>query len=153
MITRSNKKGAEINLVYSCVTLTVVSFLAATILPMSSEAALAATLALNGSVIPSLVFATIGNCTGVSINYGLGWYGQEKFLGKHLQKKSVARAYSITQKWGKWALLLSWMPIIGDPITILAGALRINLTLFIVLTFTLRFLRYVFIIGIVKPFL
>ena len=145
------REDFSINLVYSCLTLTAVSFLAATIFPMSSEAALAATLALGASPIPALIFATIGNCAGVAFNYGLGWHGEEKLLHKHLQKKSVARAYAITQRWGKWALLLSWLPVIGDPITILAGVLRINLTLFVVVTFTLRFLRYLFIVGIFEP--
>ncbi len=140
-----------ISLVYSCLTLTAVSFLAATIFPMSSEAALAATLALGASAIPALISVTIGNCAGVAFNYWLGWQGEEKFLHKHLQKKSVARAYTITQSWGKWALLLSWLPVIGDPITIFAGVLKVNLALFLIVTFTLRFLRYVFIVGIFKP--
>jgi len=84
----------------------------------------------------------------VAFNYWLGWKGEEKLLHKHLQKKSVARAYRITQRWGKWSLILSWLPVIGDPITVLAGILRIKFTLFVAVTFSLRFLRYLLIVGI-----
>lgn len=123
------------------------SFLAATIIPVSSEAALATTLALEMNPIPALLFATIGNCAGVAFNYWLGWKGEEKLLHKHLHKKSVARAYAMTQRWGKGALLLSWLPVIGDPITILAGVVKVNFGFFVAVTFPLRFLRYLFIAG------
>ncbi len=124
------------------------SFLAATIVPVSSEAALASALALDIQPLLALFFASIGNCTGVAFNYWLGWKGEEKLLHKHLQKRSVARAYRITQKWGKWSLLLSWLPVIGDPITILAGILRVNFAFFAAVVFPLRFLRYLLIVGI-----
>ncbi len=146
--TKAKKVGISISFVYSYLSLTVFAFLAATIIPVSSEAALAATLALGTNPIPALIFATIGNCAGVAFNYWLGWKGEEKLLHKHLQKKPIARAYRITQRWGKWSLLLSWLPVIGDPLTILAGILRINFTLFVAVTFPLRFFRYLFIVGI-----
>ena len=138
----------SISFVYSYLSLTIFAFLAATIIPVSSEAALAATLALGTNPIPALIFATIGNCAGVAFNYWIGWKGEEKLLHKHLQKKHVAKAYRIIQRWGKWSLLLSWLPVIGDPLTILAGILRINFTLFVAVTFSLRFLRYFLIIAI-----
>ena len=125
------------------------SFLAATIVPVSSEAALASALALDIQPLLALFFASIGNCAGVAFNYWLGWKGEEKLLHKHLQKRSVARAYRITQKWGKWSLLLSWLPVIGDPITILAGILRVNFAFFSAVAFPLRFLRYLVVAGIV----
>lgn len=123
------------------------SFLAATILPFSSEAALATALSLKMSPWPTLLFATVGNCAGVAFNYWLGWKGEDKLLAQHLRKKAVARAYAIAQHWGKWSLLLSWLPVIGDPLTILAGVLKINFGLFVAVAFMLRFLRYLFIVG------
>ena len=147
-LTFGGEGGHKHQLVYSYLSLTVFAFLAATIIPVSSEAALAASLALGTNPILALIFATIGNCAGVAFNYWLGWKGEEKLLHKHLQKKSVARAYRITQRWGKWSLLLSWLPVIGDPITILAGILRINFTLFVAVTFPLRFLRYLLVVSI-----
>ena len=106
------------------------SFFAATVLPVSSEAALAAALALKMPAIPALAYATVGNCAGIVFNYWVGSKVEEKLLHQHLQKQPLARAYGIMQKWGKWSLLLSWLPVIGDPITYLAGVLRINFGLF-----------------------
>lgn len=122
-------------------------FLAATIFPVSSEAALIAALALKMPAIPALAFATVGNCVGIVFNYWVGSQVEEKILHEHLQKKSLARAYSLMQRWGKWSLLLSWLPVIGDPITYLAGVLRINFHLFIFVASSLRFLRYLVIAG------
>lgn len=135
---------------YGYVGLMAFSFLAATIVPVSSEAALASALALDMRLLPVLLFATMGNCAGVAFNYWLGWKGEEKLLHKHLQKKAVSRAYKITQRWGKWSLLLSWLPVIGDPITILAGVLKVDVVLFAAVTFPLRFLRYLLVAGIVN---
>lgn len=148
MKMNNTRMSIDISFVYSYLSLTVFAFLAATLIPVSSEAALATALSLGSSPIPALIFATIGNCAGVAFNYWLGWKGEEKLLHEYLQKKSVARAYQITRKWGKWSLLISWLPIIGDPITILAGVLRINFTLFVALSFPLRFLRYLFIVEL-----
>lgn len=127
--------------------LTLFCFFAATILPVSSEAALAAALVLKMPVLPALAFATLGNCAGVACNYWVGSKVEEKLLHQHLQKKPLARAYNLMQRWGKWSLLLSWLPVIGDPITYLAGALRINFHLFIFVASSLRFLRYLVIAG------
>ena len=148
MKMNNTRMSIDISFVYSYLSLTVFAFLAATLIPVSSEAALATALSLGSSPIPALIFATMGNCAGVAFNYWLGWKGEEKLLHEYLQKKSVARAYQITRKWGKWSLLISWLPIIGDPITILAGVLRINFTLFVALSFPLRFLRYLFIVEL-----
>ena len=128
------------------------SFMAATIVPVSSETAVVSALALDMKPLPVLLFATIGNCSAVLFNYWLGYKGEEKFLQRHLQKKAVSKAYSITKRWGKWALLLSWLPVLGDPITILAGVIKINLGLFILVSFTLRFMRYAFIIELFEIF-
>jgi membrane protein YqaA with SNARE-associated domain len=122
-------------------------FLAATVFPVASEAALVAALALKMPAIPSLVFATIGNCAGIVFNYWVGSKVEEKLLRQHLQKRPLARAYSFMQRWGKWSLLLSWLPVIGDPMTYLAGALKINFYLFIFVASGLRFLRYLIIVG------
>lgn len=148
MKMNNTRMSIDISFVYSYLSLTVFAFLAATLIPVSSEAALATALSLGSSPIPALIFATMGNCAGVAFNYWLGSKGEEKLLHEYLQKKSVARAYQITRKWGKWSLLISWLPIIGDPITILAGVLRINFTLFVAISFPLRFLRYLFIVEL-----
>lgn len=63
------------------------SFLAATVIPVSSEAALASALALDMQPMSALFFATLGNCGGVALNFWLGWKGEEKLLHRHLQKE------------------------------------------------------------------
>jgi len=122
-------------------------FFAATILPVSSEAALAAALALKMPTLPALAFATAGNCAGIVFNYWVGSKVEEKLLHQHLQKKALARAYAMMQRWGKWSLLLSWLPVIGDPLTYLAGVLRMNFYLFFSVAAMLRFLRYLAVAG------
>ena len=121
-------------------------FFAATVLPVSSEAALAAALALKMPTIPALAFATVGNCAGIVFNYWVGSKVEEKLLHQHLQKKALARTYKIMQRWGKWSLALSWLPVIGDPLTYLAGVLRMNFYLFFIVAAVLRFLRYLVIV-------
>lgn len=122
-------------------------FFAATILPVSSEAALATALALKLPALPALACATLGNCAGVACNYWVGSKVEANVLHQHLHKKVVARAYELMQRWGKWSLLLSWLPVIGDPITYLAGLGRMNFSLFFFVVALLRFLRYLVIVG------
>lgn len=122
-------------------------FFAATVLPVSSEVALAAALALKMPVIPALVFATVGNCAGIAFNYWVGSKVEEKLLHQYLQKQPLARAYGLMQRWGKWSLAVSWLPVIGDPLTYLAGALRMNFYLFFSVAALLRFLRYLVVAG------
>ena len=127
--------------------LAIICFFAATVLPASSEAALAAALALKMPMRPALVFATVGNCAGIAFNYWVGSKVEEKFLHQYLQKQPLARAYRLMQRWGKWSLAVSWLPVIGDPLTYLAGALRMNFYLFFSVAALLRFLRYLVVAG------
>jgi membrane protein YqaA with SNARE-associated domain len=97
----------------------VSSFLAATLLPGGSEVVLAALLA-NGTVslLPALGVATAGNTLG-----GLSSY----LIGRLIpQKKAENRALAWVQRWGVPALLLSWVPLIGDALCVAAGWLRLN---------------------------
>ncbi len=115
--------------------------LAATIVPISSEGAVAGALALKMKALPVLIWASVGNILGTVVNYFFGiWIGQ-KWVEKKITK-STKKAYEIAHKYGWWSLLLSWLPIIGDPITIAAGVLRWNFFLFSVIVFSLRILRY-----------
>lgn len=101
--------------------------IAATLLPMQSEAALVALLALEPSAVYSLVLvATVGNVLGSQINWWLGtqlhrWQTRRWFPVKPAQLKRAEHWY---QRYGRWSLLLSWLPIVGDPLTLIAGVLR-----------------------------
>ena len=120
------------------------AFLAATILPLGSEFVLSALL-LSGANEWLLVFvASLGNVLGAMVNYALGAWSI-KWLSGHREKieKQIQNAIDHYRKYGVWALCLAWVPVIGDPITIAAGALRVNITMFIVLVSVGKVARYI----------
>ncbi len=132
------------------ISLFFVSFLAATIFPFQSEALLA-TLHLSGDIKAGLlvIVATTGNVLGSCVNWLLGRY-IEHFKHKRwfpANQKQLDRATRTYQKYGVWTLLLAWLPIIGDPLTIIAGLLRTNIVLFIILVTIGKAARYVALVG------
>ena len=114
---------------------------AATIIPVSSEGAVAGALLLEMKSLPVLLWASLGNILGTVINYFFGTWIGKKWLEKKINKSSK-RVYKIAVKYGWWSLFLSWLPFIGDPVTIVAGVLRWNFIVFSIIVFTLRILRY-----------
>lgn len=101
--------------------------IAATLLPMQSEATLVALLTLKpGAVISLVAVASLGNVVGSQINW---WLGTQLHRWQHRRwfpasAEQLARAQLWYQRYGRWSLLLSWMPVIGDPLTMVAGVLR-----------------------------
>ena len=122
------------------------SFLAATILPFSSEAALIGALHERLSPTTALLAASSGNLLAIILNYALGYFLYEKMHTKLLTSKTGKKAYKWGHRYGYYALLLSWLPIIGDPLTIVAGLVRLNFWYFLLITGSLRVLRYYLII-------
>jgi len=123
------------------------AFLAATILPLSSEVVLTALL-LNGLPPTVLVaVATTGNVLGSITNYALGYWASLEFIKRWLKisEEEFVKAEQRFTKYGLISLCFAWVPIIGDPITVVAGILRIRLLWFIVLVTAGKFARYVFI--------
>ncbi len=118
--------------------------LAATIIPISSEGAVAGAFLLKMKPLPILFWAALGNSLGTVINYFMGVWIGHKWLEKN-KSNTVQRAYDLSRRYGIWALGLSWLPFIGDPITIIAGISRVNFGLFALIVFSLRTLRYVLI--------
>jgi len=126
------------------------SFLAATILPLSSELVL---LALIAGGLPSVVLiaiATVGNVLGSLLNYGLGYWASLELIKKWLRmsEQEFVKAEQRFAKYGLVSLCFAWVPIIGDPLTVIAGILRINLTWFLTLVTTGKLLRYIAIVYI-----
>ena len=118
----------------------IVAFLAATILPAQSEAGLAALiLASPASVILLVATASLGNVLGSVVNWYLG-RSIRRFTGKRWfpANARLSRATCWYSRYGRWSLLLSWIPIIGDPLTVVAGIMREP------------FLRFLLIVGIAK---
>lgn len=93
-----------------------------------------------------LLFATLGNTLGSILNYFMGIKGEEYLEKKrYLEKEKILKYKYHFEKFGGYMLLLSWVPIIGDPITLIAGALKYNLKKFIILVLCAKFSRYLFI--------
>lgn len=131
------------------------ALLSATLLPGGSEAALAAVLAF-GQADPAaaIAVATLGNTSGSVVNWATGRF-LARFRGHRLFPVSGAqldRAAAFYRRWGVWSLLLSWVPVIGDPLTVVAGLLGTRLTAFVALVAPAKLLRYMVVAGIVGLF-
>jgi membrane protein YqaA with SNARE-associated domain len=121
------------------------ALIAATVLPVQSEAVLVGLLtASTSSVTALLVVATTGNVLGAVINWGLGrsllrWRERRWFPASDRQ---LARAEGWYRRYGRWSLLGSWLPVVGDPLTVVAGVLREPLVPFLILVTLAKGARY-----------
>jgi len=134
---------------YGSIGLFGISFLAATILPFSSEAALVGAVAIGITKTEALITASIGNCLACLFNYKLGSFFRKISEKKLFSSKHGKKAVHLMEKYGSYSLLFSWLPFIGDPITIAAGIAKINLWLFITVVFSLRITRYIILIEVI----
>jgi membrane protein YqaA with SNARE-associated domain len=123
----------------------VLSFLASTIIPLGSEWLLAALVAAGYNPMISVVVATFGNTLGAVTTYGIGVYGSPVLIGRVLRmsEESRQKAERIYGRYGFWSLLFSWLPVIGDPLCLVGGVLRIRFMLFLFLVFSGKLVRYV----------
>jgi membrane protein YqaA with SNARE-associated domain len=120
---------------YGLPALFLLSFLASTIIPLGSEWLLIM-LVLQGTPVPAAVaVATVGNTLGACTTYLIGSCGSD-FLTRRILRLSdqeISRSRRLYQRFGIWSLLLSWVPVIGDPLCLFAGAMRTSLSLFLIL--------------------
>ncbi|WP_304545145.1 YqaA family protein [Sulfurimonas microaerophilic] len=124
--------------------LALAAFFAATILPFSSEAAFVVALSNGMPIANALLSASIGNILAIIVNFYLGVFLYEKTKAKLFRSKIGKKSYSFGHKYGYWALLLSWLPIVGDPLTLVAGLVRLKFVWFVIIAGSLRVLRYYF---------
>lgn len=120
------------------------SFTAATLLPLGSEWLLAALLLKGGHPLLLVTTATLGNLLGAISTWLIGRYGGEFLIRRCLRidAETQRRAEERYGRYGIWSLLLSWVPLIGDPLCLIAGIFRVRLSLFIPLVATGKLGRY-----------
>ena len=123
-------------------------FLAATLIPASSEALLL--VLFQQGYTPWLLWlaATTGNTLGSCVNWFLG---REivRFRDRRwfpVSPQQLQKAQTLFNRYGTWSLLLAWLPVVGDPLTLVAGVLRVRFVLFLVLVATGKSLRYAVVI-------
>ena len=126
----------------------IISFLAATIFPFSSELTLVSLL--NTDTYNSLLListASLGNILGSVFNWFLGFY-LLKYLNKRwfpFKQNQINEASKRFSKYGVWSLLFAWLPVFGDPLALVAGILKVNFLLFLILVAMGKIGRYFFV--------
>ena len=129
-----------------------ISFLAATILPFSSELTLAGLIATsNYDNLLLLIVASFGNVLGSVVNWVLGFYSRNLTTKKWFpfKEKQIERSSVWFRKFGKWTLLFAWVPVVGDPLTLVAGLLRVKFLDFIILMAIGKVSRYLLVFYLI----
>ena len=130
-----------------------ISFLAATILPFSSELSLAGLIATSDyDNLLLLIVASFGNILGSIVNWALGSYSRNLTTKKWFPFKEtqIERSSKWFRKFGKWSLLFAWVPVVGDPLTLVAGILRVKFIDFIILVAIGKVSRYLIVFFLIS---
>lgn len=125
------------------------AFLAATVLPLSSEVAVLAALAAGYPPLAVLAWASAGNCLGALSSYGLGRLFADRARARLSASPRGRRALERADRFGTWSLLASWLPVVGDPLLVAAGLLRFRWTAVVGLGLGLRVARYAVLVATV----
>ncbi len=130
-------------------TLFFASLLAATLLPGGSEALLLYDLSQNANTFLLVFIATLGNTAGSVINYMIGRKGTVYLIDKgYAKEKYLQKAHVLFTRYGAMALLFSWMPVLGDPITFIAGVTEYDFKKFLFLVLIAKGIRYAVVTGL-----
>ena len=123
----------------------LLSFLASTLLPLGSEWLLVMMLVGGYDPLLSVGTATVGNYLGAVVSYLIGIGGGswliEKVMRVSPQQQERARQYY--GRYGSYSLLISWLPIVGDPLCLVGGMLKVNFGLFTLLVASGKLARYI----------
>ena len=128
------------------------AFLAATVVPFASEITLAAAIAAGGGVPWLVVVATLGNTLGAVVNWALGRF-IERFRDRPwfpADARRLERAQAWFRRYGVWTLLLAWVPVVGEPLTVIAGAMRVRIVPFVILVAIGKATRYVVLASLME---
>ncbi len=137
-------------LLWPCLSLAFSAFISATLLPFGSELVLAGLLTQGYPASLLWGIATVFNTLGSVLN----WYlGRQLLLFQHkswfmFKPTQIEQASTQFQRWGLPSLLLAWLPVIGDPLTLVAGVLRVRLLWFVLLVGFGKGVRYAVVIGL-----
>jgi membrane protein YqaA with SNARE-associated domain len=126
----------------------VSAFTSATLLPGTSEAVM---LGLLGNQYPFWIVigaATFGNVLGSVVNYLIGYHGNQWLMSKiiSVDRSKLEKAEWLYQRYGYFSLIFSWMPVVGDPLTVFAGIFRLPFHIFLAIVTISKFGRY-FVLG------
>lgn len=135
-------------LAYGLPALFILSFLAATVVPLGSEAGVILLCLAGLDPTKILLTASVGNTLGAVANYLLGRWGARLWRRRHPRAPSAAwrEARRRIRRWGAPALFFAWAPIVGDPLTVAAGSLEIPMGRFLVWVAVGKTLRYYLVI-------
>ena len=131
------------------------AFISATLLPGSSEVVLSA-LAFSGECSLTLLWlsATVGNVLGSCVNYWLGTqvnrFADRKWFP--VSKAAMAKAQTQFNRFGVYSLLFAWLPVVGDPLTVVGGIFRVRFSLFVLLVTLGKGLRYAMVLVMALGF-
>lgn len=122
----------------------VTCFLASTVLPLGSEFLVAVLIRAGYSFTGVVMVASIGNYLGACTSYYIGLKGRSGIIEKYLSISTdeLKKADSWFTKYGSYALLFTWLPVIGDAITVSGGLLKLDFKTFSILVFLGKFFRY-----------
>lgn len=126
------------------------AFVSATLFPLGSEALLIYDIKEGYNIYLLVLVATLGNTLGSVVNYYLGLKGEEYLVEKKLlNEKYITKSKGYFDRFGSVCILFAWVPIIGDPITFMAGVLKYDFKKFLILVTISKFSRYLFIALVV----
>lgn len=138
----------EFLLSYGYMGMLVAAFLAASIMPFSSEAVMVGLQAAGLDPIFLIVYGTIGNVLGSMFNYTIGRLGKMEWIEKylHVKKEDLDKAHRFMAGRGAWMGLLSVIPVVGDVITVALGLMRANVVIVVISVTISKLLRYVLLV-------
>ncbi len=133
----------------------LVSFLAATVLPLTSEVMFVAMPALGYDIWIVFLVANAGSILGSVTNYFLGLKGGGFVLSRYVtvDPRKLARATDLYQRWGPVIVFFAWLPVIGDPLTIVAGVFRLQFRTFAFWMSLGKVFRYLLLVALLTQVL
>lgn len=131
----------------------LLSFLASTLVPLGSEWLLVTMILKDYDPASSVAVATMGNYLGACTTYWIGIFGGT-FLMRNILRidaRQQEKAEKLYARYGAFSLLLSWLPLVGDPLCLVGGLLKVNFARFSILVFTGKLARYAMVAWLVRP--